>query len=227
VLSFVQDRLQIIALIFMAAVYAIRIAWLFRFRAYREKSRPEGRPMAGAVYSLANIALPWAMESTRSNPLFYLQFVLFHLGVVAAITATFLIPYAPQWLALKGVVLGFQAVMGAALGIGILRLIRRIRRPAIRLISTPDDFASLSLMIAYFALGIIAVPHRPDQAEGPLIAFFILTAFFLIYVPFSKIGHYLYYPFGRILLGRTLGHRGVLTVRGPKTGSRVDGRRGR
>jgi hypothetical protein len=42
-----------------------------------------------------------------------------------------------------------------------------------------------------------------------MIAFFILTAFFLIYVPFSKISHYLYYPFSRIFLGRTLGRRGV------------------
>ncbi len=40
-------------------------------------------------------------------------------------------------------------------------------------------------------------------------SFFILTAFFLIYVPFSKISHYLYYPFTRYYLGKTLGHRGV------------------
>jgi hypothetical protein len=50
-----------------------------------------------------------------------------------------------------------------------------------------------------------------------MIAFFILTAFFLVVVPFSKISHYLYYPFTRIILGRTLGRRGVLPVRRPRS----------
>ncbi|MEN6312062.1 MAG: hypothetical protein ABFD80_11050, partial [Acidobacteriota bacterium] len=39
---------------------------------------------------------------------------------------------------------------------------------------------------------------------------FALTAFFLVYVPSSKICHNLYYPFTRDFLGRTMGHRGTL-----------------
>jgi hypothetical protein len=31
-------------------------------------------------------------------------------------------------------------------------------------------------------------------------------------VPFSKISHYLYYPFMRYYLGRTLGYRGVFPI---------------
>ena len=45
------------------------------------------------------------------------------------------------------------------------------------------------------------------------LAYFFLTAFFLVYVPFSKISHYLYYPFARWYLGRTLGHRGVMPLK--------------
>ena len=40
------------------------------------------------------------------------------------------------------------------------------------------------------------------------MAYLLLTSFFLLYVPFSKISHYLYYPFTRIWIGRALGHRG-------------------
>jgi hypothetical protein len=36
-----------------------------------------------------------------------------------------------------------------------------------------------------------------------------MTTLFLIYVPFSKISHYLYYPFSRYFMGKTMGHRGV------------------
>ncbi len=69
-LQFVEDRLQIAALLFMASVYVIRVLWLFHFRAVRERAAAEGRASAGAGYSLSNIARPWAMESTRTRPLF-------------------------------------------------------------------------------------------------------------------------------------------------------------
>jgi hypothetical protein len=64
-------------------------------------------------------------------------------------------------------------------------------------------------MICYFAVSFLAIPNNYQRSEWPLMLFFALTAFFLIYVPFSKIGHYLYYPFTRFFLGRTMGHRGV------------------
>ena len=48
------------------------------------------------------------------------------------------------------------------------------------------------------------------QNEIYLVAYLLLTSFFLLYVPFSKISHYLYYPFTRYWIGRALGHRGSL-----------------
>ena len=80
---------------------------------------------------------------------------------------------------------------------------------AAKLISTADDYFSLVLMTVYFAVAFFAIPNNYETSEWPLILFFVLTAFFLMYVPFSKIGHYLYYPFTRYFIGRTMGHRGV------------------
>jgi len=40
--------------------------------------------------------------------------------------------------------------------------------------------------------------------------FFLMTTFFLLYVPFSKISHYVLYPFGRVNYGMIFGGRGVL-----------------
>ena len=45
------------------------------------------------------------------------------------------------------------------------------------------------------------------------MVYFIMTAFFLVYVPFSKISHYLYYPFTRFYFGRTMGYRGVYPIK--------------
>jgi nitrate reductase gamma subunit len=209
-LRLLESEVQIAALGFMAVVYSFRLVWIFRFKSRKERTFPAGSEAGGIGYSLMNIAMPWAMESTRKNPAFYAQFVIFHLGVVTAIAATFIIPYAPRFFEIAAVRLSFQLILGAACLVGILRLIRRLTNPVVRLISTADDYISLLLMIVFFGAGVLAVPNNFRRAEWPLILFFALTAFFLIYVPFSKICHYLYYPFSRFFLGRTLGHRGAL-----------------
>lgn len=209
-LSALENEVQIGALLFMAVVYAFRLIWIFRFKSGRERTTPAGSKTAGIGYSLMNIAMPWAMESTRKKPSFYAQFVVFHLGVAAAIAATFIIPYRPDLFEIKAVARVFQVIMGAAFLVGLLRLIRRLTNPVVRLISTADDYLSLTLMILFFAAGILAVPNNSRTADWTLILFFGLTAFFLMYVPFSKICHYLYYPFTRYFLGRTLGHRGAI-----------------
>ena len=209
-LSVLETGVQIAALLFMATVYVLRLIWLFRFRSAPERTYPAGSATAGIAWSMMNVAMPWAMESTRRKPLFYAQFVVFHIGVVLAIAATFIIPYRPQLFENTLVVRIFQVALGAAFAVGLMRLYRRLTTPALRLISTADDYLSLTLMILFFLAGVVAMPNRPQGGEWPLIAFFALTAFFLVYVPFSKICHYLYYPFTRFYFGRMQGHRGVV-----------------
>jgi nitrate reductase gamma subunit len=204
-----ENEVQIIALSFLGIVYIIRVVWLFRFQSQRERTYPAGSEYSGILQSMMNVAMPWAMESIRKKPGFYLQFVIFHIGVFAAIAATFIIPYWPQLFESRTYVVLFQSIIGTAFLVGILRLMRRITNPAVRLISSADDYFSLVLMTVYFAVAILAIPNTYTKSEWPLVLFFALTAFFLIYVPFSKIGHYLYYPFTRFFIGRTLGHRGV------------------
>ncbi|MEE9501720.1 MAG: hypothetical protein V3V48_06565 [Candidatus Aminicenantaceae bacterium] len=208
-LYILQNEVQIIALSFLGIVCVIRVIWLFRFQSQRERTYPAGSENSGILLSMMTIAMPWAMESIRKKPGFYVQFAIFHLGVIAAITATFIIPYWPQLFESRGCVVLFQILVGAAFFVGVMRLFRRITNPAVRLISTADDYFSLVLMTVYFAVAVWAIPNTYEKNEWPLILFFALTAFFLVYVPFSKIGHYLYYPFTRFFIGRTMGHRGV------------------
>ncbi|MFH1726505.1 MAG: hypothetical protein ABII00_17985 [Elusimicrobiota bacterium] len=224
-LYFAEHRLQEAALVWMASVYAVRIWWLLRFKDARDRQVPTGRgvddPSTGKLYSLANIAMPWAMESTRTSPFFYLQFVVFHVGVTFAIGLSFVIPYLPQVLESAIVVKIIQAFTAAAFLIGCGRMIRRFVKPVMRLISTPDDYFSLALLTTWFVFAFLAAPNDIARGEGILLTYFFMTAFFLMYVPFSKISHYLYYPFTRYWLGRTLAHRGVFPIRLP-AGERRD-----
>jgi nitrate reductase gamma subunit len=153
------------------------------------------------------------MESTRTKLFLYVQFVLFHIGVVAAIALSFIIPYAPASLQNAIVVLSFQLVIGAACLVGVLRFIRRVSDPYMRAISSPDDYFSLVLLTVWFFFGVLAAPNNLAHGEWHLLTFFLLTAFFLIYVPFSKISHYLYYPFTRYYFGKSMGYRGVYPIK--------------
>ena len=212
-LFFAENELQEFALLFMACVYTLRIIWLLHFKAGRERQAPTGQfrtNMAkGVAYSWLNIAMPWGMESTRKKPFFYFQFVLFHLGVVAAIGLSFIIPYGPGILESAAVVMLLQLITGLAFLVSLYRVYRRISQKVMRAISSPDDYFSLALLTAWFLSAFLSVPNKPEQGEAVLMTFFVLTAFFLIYVPFSKISHYLYYPFTRYYFGKTMGYRGV------------------
>ena len=215
-LHFSEHTLQEVALGFMALVYTARIVWFFRFKPGGERQAATGAPSTtprkGILYSWANVAMPWGMESTRRQYFIYTQFVVFHLGVTTAIALSFIIPYAPGLLEGRTLVLILQIVIGAAFLVGMIRIIRRVRNPYMRAISSPDDYFSLVLLTTWFFFALLAVPNQTSGGEWHLLGFFMLTAFFLMYVPFSKISHYLYYPFTRYYLGKTMGHRGVYPV---------------
>ena len=216
-LHFSEHTLQEVALAIMAIVYTLRIIWFLRFTAGKERQGRTGSqrttPAIGFIYSWANIAMPWAMESTRTKWFLYVQFVIFHIGVVAAISLSFIIPYGAAILENAVVVLFLQLIIGAACLVGILRFIRRVSDPYMRAISSPDDFFSLILLTVWFFFGVLAAPNNLAHGEWHLITFFLLTAFFLIYVPFSKISHYLYYPFTRYYFGKTMAYRGVYPIK--------------
>jgi len=210
-LAILQEPVQYLALTFMAVMYIIKITQLLKKPIPPEKAELKGDRVAGAMESLTNVLKPWSMESTRKNPLFYAEFMIFHIGVALTIGATFFIPLIPSIMT-PSVSKVFMVFMGLAFLIGLRRIYRRLTVPEIRIISSPDDYFAISLMTVFFAVGFAAmwlwIQGNPDT--GYMWIFFLLTTFFLLYVPFSKISHYILYPFGRVNFGRTFGGRGVI-----------------
>jgi len=203
----------------MTIVYTIRLFWLFSFKNGRDRQRPGLMGSTGLgvpVYSLMNVAMPWAMESTRRGLFFWVTFVIFHLGVTVGIAFAVLGSLLPGVFSTAVVATVVQAMMAAAFLVAVGRMVRRIVLPHLRLISTPDDYFSLATLTVWFFLGPFASAHMAAtpvaMGEGWLVAYLFATAFFLVYVPFSKISHYLYYPFTRFWIGKTLGHRGSMSI---------------
>jgi len=217
-LHYASHTLQEVALVFMAVVYTLRLFWIFRrFPVGKERQAPSGTrgsvmPRASILHSWFNVAQPWAMESSRRNLFLYIQFVIFHLGVVAAIALSFVIPYGPGLLESAALVKTIQVLCFSAFLVAVIRIFRRLGSAHMRAISTPDDHFSLLLLTVWFLFAGLAAPNNYAGGETVLMIYFWMTAFFLVYVPFSKISHYLYYPFTRFYLGKTLGRRGVFPI---------------
>jgi len=211
-----------IALVVMAIVYPLKIRWLLSFNLGKDKSAPgnpgQSNKQRGARYSFFNVAMPWSMESTRKPKgfIFYMSFVIFHMGVVAGITLAFVSTIAPDFLRVPVVGYTTLVFLVAAFLVSVYRIFRRTLRPLMRLISTPDDYFSLVMLTVWFGLGACTQAFLMGvwgmTNETLLVAYLYLTSFFLLYVPFSKISHYLYYPFTRTYIGRALGHRGSYPV---------------
>ena len=187
-------------------LYLLRLVVLLRRRRARDlASNPKGTVWRGTLDALVTIVVPWKMESTRKHWVRYVEFAAFHAGVFANIALSFVLAYAPGVLSrpVRGVTF---ALLGAALGAGGLRLYRRAARPDMRAISTPDDYIALGMVLLFLVTGLLSL-----VGWGPgTIAYFVVAALFLVYEPFSKIRHYIYYPFARYFYGATAGRRGVI-----------------
>jgi len=209
-----------VALGVMGLVYTIRLFWLFRFKAGRDRQQPGERGSTSlypAAYSMANVAMPWIMESTRNGPFFYFTFVVFHVGVAVGIFTAFISSLYPPIVENQAVALIFMILIGGAFLVSLGRIVRRFAVSYLRLISTPDDYFALFTLTVWFGIGVPAVGRLGGYLDndGYMTAYLFATSFFLLYVPFSKISHYLYYPFTRYWIGKTLGHRGSMpAVRG-------------
>jgi nitrate reductase gamma subunit len=206
-----EEPVQYICLTLMALMYAIKIYQLMQKAGPPERAELKGDRFAGSIHSLANVLRPWGMESTRKDMFFYIEFIIFHIAVALTIGSTFFIPLVPQIMT-PMVTLVIMVFMGLAFIIGLHRIYRRLTDPRIRIISTPDDYFAITLMTVFFGVGFLAMSMwlKGMSETGWMWLFFLMTTFFLLYVPFSKISHYVLYPFGRVMFGQIFGGRGIL-----------------
>ncbi|KAA3628937.1 MAG: hypothetical protein DWQ02_18930 [Bacteroidetes bacterium] len=209
VLYFIEYDLQAIALIFMAVMYSIKAYQLSKLPMPWEKAEKKGSPGRGVRSSYAAIFMPWSMESSRKHIWRWLGFALYHVGALVAIVNTFTYPFAPDMMT-RPVRVVFAILIAPAAIVGLLKLIHRLSTKALRVISTPDDYFSLVTLEFFFVFGVLAL-----WTDAPLwrMLYFLVTAFFLFYVPFSKISHYVYFFFARYLTGKRYGWRGVIPLK--------------
>lgn len=202
---FTEFELQIIALAWLAVMYVIKSYQLSHLAMPWEKAPGKGNSISGVLRIYAGIFMPWSMESSRKHLWRWVEFGAYHVGAFIAILTTFTMPFAPAMMA-GPVRLAFAILIAPAVVLSLVKLARRIRSPELRVISTPDDYFALVSVGAYFVSAIAALLLDTSLART---VYFIITAAFLFYVPFSKISHYIYFLFSGLITGSRYGWRGV------------------
>ena len=195
-LTHFQELVHLIASPITLLLYGIRLVYLLRARAPRDRSPdPRGDIGKGIWDAFLTIIMPWKMDSTRRHWFYYLVFVVFHIGLAFNIALAYLIAYVPQIMtAPVRLVFGFLILL--SLVAGIIRLVRRFMLPEMRIISSMDDYFSLVMTLLYNVAGLVILQ---GSAWGSY-AYFAIVFIFLVYEPFSKMNHYFYYPFAALLL---------------------------
>lgn len=161
-----------------------------------------GRPAAAVAYSFTWAMMPWKKESARLHPVSYTLGVAYHIGTFLTffwVAALFLGAGLPG-----GVVRGSSVLLGLTGLCGLALLVKRIVTPTLRYFSNPDDYFSNVLVTGFQVLAALCLARGGfDQA------LFVYAGIILIYLPFGKLRHAVFFFPARVLLGLFYGRRGV------------------
>ncbi len=160
-------------------------------------------PMMGMMYAVTLGMAPWEKESTRIHWVGYIRGVLLHVGVFLSMALLLVSLFTTHiWEPLRVlliVVLGLTAI--AAIGATVWRFIGHNERK----LSYPDDYFAVFVVSVFIAL---TCWWLIDPAIQPW--WYLWSSLMLLYIPFSKIRHFVYFFFTRLFFGDHFGRRGVL-----------------
>ncbi len=160
-------------------------------------------PLMGMVYAITLGMAPWEKESTRIHRVSYVRGILLHVGVFASLALLVVSLFAtPIWAPVR--ILGIVASgIGVIAGIGATfwRFIGHNERQ----LSYPDDYFSVFVVTVFMGLTCWWL-IRPSIQPW----WYLLSSLMLLYIPFSKIRHFVYFFFTRLFFGAHFGRRGVL-----------------
>ena len=83
---------------------------------------------------------------------------------------------------------------------GFFFLMRRLVVPRVRAVSSLEDHAVLAITIAPFLTGFMAY-HQWGDYKTVITLHFLAGELMLVAIPFTKLGHMVFFFFARILLG--------------------------
>jgi hypothetical protein len=169
----------------------------------QDLARARGDVRRGVLYAFTLGMAPWEKESTRQHWVAYFRGIFFHLGIFVA----FGVLFASPWLDVIPLPIAWLAMLVTAVGavFGFAGLVMRLTEENTRVFSLPDDYFSVFLSSLFVTLAFLSL-----LVPSALPVFYIVTAVMLVYIPFSKIRHCVYFFYSKFFFGLGFGRRGVI-----------------
>jgi nitrate reductase gamma subunit len=157
--------------------------------------------------------VPWVKNTFSRNPIIYLAGGLFHLGLFVVIflgTAHMLV-----WKSLIGIgwpTLPLPIVDWLAAGaiVAMIALfINRLTNPVLKLITGPAEWLNLLVVFLPMVTGYIMTHHLFFRYEVLFSLHMLTVDVLLIWIPLSRISHFMFYFFSKAIHGADFGKRAV------------------
>jgi nitrate reductase gamma subunit len=218
VLEFARGPFFKAALLFFIAGMVYRLVRVIFLGWSPDKVPARGSKFGGAIKSylkgiIAWPFIPWVKNTFKKNPVIYLAGGLFHLGLFVVLvlgTAHMLV-----WKSLTGlhwatlpmpIVDWMAAVTIVAM---IILFINRLINPVLKLISGPAEWLNLLFVFLPMVTGYVMTHHLWFRYEVLYSLHMIAVDVLLIWIPLSRISHFMFYFFSKAIHGADFGKRAV------------------
>jgi nitrate reductase gamma subunit len=174
-----------------------------RTRSFAKKtsfSQASGRTWKGILYAFSRGLAPWEKESAKKHLPTYFAGILYHAGIFVAFFVLLLRMISAELLFTAAV----RIILAGGLAAGLGLLIKRLSQTYLRHISSADDYIS-NLLADLFLLSALL----STWLAAALPWFHIAAIVLLVYLPWGKIIHCVFFFYSRTVFGRFFGRRGV------------------
>lgn len=217
-LEFARGPFFRVALIVFIAGMTYRLIRIVFLGWSRDRSPSKGSKLAGVAKTYLKSLLvlpfiPWLKNTFSRNAVTYLAGAIFHLGLFVIIL--FGTAHMLAWKSLLGfgwptlpmpVVDWFAAITIISM---IALLVNRLVNPVTRMISGLAEYLSWILVFLPLVTGYIMAHHLWFRYETLFALHMLAVDVLLIWMPFSRISHFVFYFFSRTIHGAQFGKRAV------------------
>lgn len=204
----IYQIISLAALFFCIVLLLVHFVRIVKLGKPKDLSVKSGDVTQGVIYANTVAMSPTHKESAYLHLPTYAAGIIYHLGTFLSILLFILSFFElniwyPEWLNLI-----LALCLSASTLCGITLIVKRLNNKNLKSLSNPDDYLS-NLFTTLFQCAGIAFLLTGGMSNTWHAVYYIVASILLIYMPFGKLKHLLYYFSARYHLGFFYGWRGT------------------